>query len=150
MYHCYTFLHFLSSAVAYFMFGKRLGTLNVTEDIPPDCKEFIEETRALFQGFMDLVFSVPLYKIYRTKIWKDVVKHQMAVKELAMKFIEERLSEIEKDQKALLEKEKDEDEAPDKVDFLTFLFYSGKMGLKEVTSNIIDLLSAGVETVRWW
>ena len=61
----------------------------------------------------------------------------MAVKELAMKFIEERLSEIEKDQKALLEKEKDEDEAPDRVDFLTYLFYSGKMALKKLQAILL-------------
>ena len=127
------------------MFGKRLGALETTGSIPPDCKEFINQTGQLFSLSTDLLFSLPLYKIYPTKKWKDVVKCQRAVKELAMKFIEEKLSKTEEHKQML---KKDNEEAPAKVDFLTYLLYSGKMSLGGITTNIIDLLIAGVDTVR--
>lgn len=142
----YGFFAMFYSAVAFFMFGKRLGALEETGNIPPDCKEFIEQSGKLFTLSTDLIFSFPLYKIYRTKKWKDVVNCQIAVKKLAMKFIEEKLDKTEEEHKQILKDESEE--APAKVDFLTYLLYSGKMDLRGITTNIIDLLTAGVDTVR--
>ena len=71
---------------------------------------------------------------------------QRAVKDLAMKFISERLDEIEEEDKQLLQQAA-EDEAPVKVDFLTYLVHSEKMGLDAITANVIDLMTAGVDTV---
>lgn len=63
-----------------------------------------------------------------------------------MKFITQRLDEIEEKDKQLLQQDTG-DEAPVKVDFLTYILHSGKMSLDAITANIIDLLTAGVDTV---
>lgn len=128
------------------MLGKRLGALNASGDIPQDCKEFIEQVGNIFRSLPDLLFSLPLYRLYPTKEWKAVINAHTAVRKLATKFIEERMVEIGEDYKRMLEKN---EEIPDKVDFLTYILHApGKMTLNEVTGNVIDLLGAGVETVR--
>ena len=95
---------------------------------------------------MKLFLSVPTYLIYRNKLWRSSVDSQRAVKELAMKFISKRLEKIEEEDKQLIQQASG-DEAPVKVDFLTYLVHSGKMSLNAITANVIDLMTAGVDTV---
>ncbi len=70
------------------------------------------------------------------------------VHKLARQFIDEKLAEIAEDDRRALEAVSGEEEVPDKVDFITYMIHSGKMSVEEVSVNIVDLLSAGVETVR--
>ena len=37
---------------------------------------------------------------------------------------------------------------PELPDFLTFMLLSGKLSVKELTMNALDLLSAGIDTVH--
>lgn len=113
---------------------------------PPECQEFINEVNNFFDSTLKLFLSVPTYMIYRNKQWKYAVNSQRAVKNLAMKFISKRLDEIKEEDKQLLQQATD-DEAPVKVDFLTYLVHSGKMSLDAITANVIDLMTAGVDTV---
>ena len=96
---------------------------------------------------IDLSFALPLYKIYRTKLWKSVVNGQIILNRLSMKMINEKLAEIEEKDRKALEAAGGEESAPEKVDFITYLVHSGKMSVGEVSAIVIDLLSAGVETV---
>ena len=127
--------------------GKRLGSLSSSGDVSPDSQEFITTVGKFFSDITDLIFSLPLYRIYPTKIWKSVVSTNIKMYKLATKFINEKLAEIEEEDRKALEAAGSEEEAPDKVDFLTYLVHSGKMSIDEVSANIVDLLSAGVETV---
>lgn len=113
---------------------------------PPECQEFIDEVGNFFELFAKFFLSVPTYLIYRNKLWRSSVNSQRAVKDLAMKFISKRLDEIKEEDKQLLQ-QATEDEAPVKVDFLTYLVHSGKMSLDAITANVIDLMTAGVDTV---
>ena len=65
-----------------------------------------------------------------------------------MKFISKRLDEIKEEDRQLLQQDT-ADEAPVKVDFLTYLVHSGKMDLNAITANVIDLMTAGVDTVSF-
>ena len=65
-----------------------------------------------------------------------------------MKFISKRLDEIKEEDRQLLQQDT-ADEAPVKVDFLTYLVHSGKMDLGAITANVIDLMTAGVDTVSF-
>ncbi len=69
------------------------------------------------------------------------------VHKLAHQFINEKLAEIAEEDKKALEAATSEEEAPDKVDFITYLVHSGKMSVEEISVNVVDILSAGVETV---
>ena len=64
-----------------------------------------------------------------------------------MMFITKRLEQIKEEDKQLLLHHDAADEAPVKVDFLTYLVHSGKMSLEAITANVIDLMMAGVDTV---
>ena len=129
------------------MMGKRLGSLTSTGEALPESQEFITAVGDIFTGAIELLFALPLYRIYRTKAWKDFVRANIQVHKLARKFINEKLAEIEEENMKALEAAGSEEEAPDKVDFLTYLVHSGKMSIEEVTVNIVDLMTAGVETV---
>ena len=96
---------------------------------------------------VDLLFSLPFYKIYRTRLWKSVVNEQVTLRKLTTKMINERLAEIEEADRQALEAASGEEEAPERVDFITYMVHSGKMSVEELSAIIIDLLSAGVETV---
>lgn len=134
------------AAVSFFTLGQRLGALDLEGNTPPECQEFINGVRNFFEISAKLLFSIPTYLIYRNKLWRSNVDAQRTVKDLAMKFISKRLDEIEEEDKQLLQQATD-DEAPVKVDFLTYLVHSGKMNLDAITANVVDLLAAGVETV---
>ena len=137
--------YWVNAAIFYFILGKRLGALNTNGNITPDCKEFIDQVGNIFQSLTDLLFSIPLYRLYPTKKWKEVVSSHTAVRKLATKFIEEKMKEIEEEYKRILANNK---EVPDKVDFLTYLLHApGRMTPREITGNVIDLLGAGVDTV---
>ena len=135
----------LYTAVSFFTLGRRLGALDVDGATPPECQEFIDKVGLFFESTAKLFFSLPVYRIYRTKAWRTTVNTQRDVKDLAMNFITRRLSEIEEEDKLLAQHAGDE--APVKVDFLTYLVHSGKMSLNAITANVIDLLTAGVDTV---
>ena len=134
-------------AVSFFALGQRLGALDLEGNTPPECQEFIDQVGIFFESFMKFFVTVPTYLIYRNKLWRSTVNAQRAVKDLAMKFISARLDEIKEEDKQLLQQATD-DEAPVKVDFLTYLVHSGKMSLDAVTANVIDLMTAGVDTVQ--
>ena len=127
--------------------GKRLGSLNSSGEASPESQEFITAVGNLFTGAIEVLLSLPLYRIYPTKAWKAFIKDNMQVHRLARKFINEKLAEIEEEDRKALEASSSEEEAPDKVDLLTYLVHSGKMSIEEVSVNIVDLLTAGVETV---
>ena len=130
-------------AVAFFALGKRLGCLESGE-LPPDCQKFITHVGDFLESFFNIMMSVPLHYLWKTKKWKYAVKSQEGVKEYAMKFISERMGEIREEDKKALEEDA---EIPDKVDFLTYLLQSSNLTVEEITYNIVDLLMAGVDTV---
>lgn len=123
-----------------------MGALDLEGNAPPECQEFIDQVGDFFDSTLKVFFSLPVYLIYRNKTWRTAVNCQRAVKDLAMNFITKRLDEIDEESKKLLE-QNTEDEVPVKVDFLTYLVHSGKMSLDAITANVIDLMTAGVDTV---
>jgi len=126
------------TAVAYFILGKRLGCLE-TGQITPDYKAFIDAVNRLFTSTFDLVFSVPFYLLWESKVWEEAVDSMTSVNNLAMKFINERMQEIMEEEKRALE---DSKEVPGEVDFLTYLVHSEKLSPEELSTNTVDLLLA--------
>ena len=140
----YPCLHY--TAVAFFVLGKRLGAFS-ENGAPPESQEYIAAVGRFFVDVTDLLFSLPFYKIYRTKLWKNVVNDQITLNRLSMKMINEKLAEIEEKDTKALEAASGEESAPEKVDFITYMVHSGKTSVEKVSAIVIDLLSAGVETV---
>ncbi len=134
------------AAVTFFAFGKRFDTLNLS-GAPPESQEYITTVGRFFVSLTELLFSLPLYKIFPTRKWRNVVRDQTSLRDQSAKFIDEKLAEIAEDDRRALEAVSGEEEAPEKVDFITYMIHSGKMSVEEVSANIMDVLSAGVETV---
>ena len=126
----------------------RLGCLD-GKDLPPDCREFIQEVSKLFESVLDMMLALPLYFLWETKPYRAVAKAQNNVYQLAMNFISERLQQIEKENKevANLEGSGNSEGAPAKVDLLSYLIRSGGLSLEETCSNVVDFITAGVDTV---
>ena len=51
------------------------------------------------------------------------------------------------EEKRLMEEGGEDDEPPVGVDFITFMMHAGNMNLEEITTNAVDLMAAGVDTV---
>ena len=90
-----------------------------------------------------LLTSVPLHKFMRTKKWKELVQHLKTIYCFASDLVQVKIEEIEKDS---TKEEQEENDVGD--DFLSHMIYSGKMDVKEIAVNAIDLLTAGVDTVK--
>ena len=62
-----------------------------------------------------------------------------------MSFVDERVKEIESHSQQVNKN----DEAPEKMDFLTYMLLSNKLSKEEITSNAVDLMFAGIDTVSY-
>lgn len=122
-----------------FVLGKRLGCLD--EQVPPDCQEFIDQVERFFTASHRVLFSLPFHKIYATKDYKEVLDSFVRLFEISMAHIKDRLDEIEGEESI------DDDEPPAGVDFLHYMSKADKMPLEVITTNAIDLMGAGIDTV---
>ena len=61
-----------------------------------------------------------------------------------MSFMEEKISEVETLKTKVVNKDED---IPDKMDFLTYMILFDKLTKEELTSNAIDLIFGGIDTV---
>ena len=61
-----------------------------------------------------------------------------------MSFMEEKISEVETLKTKVVNKDED---IPDKMDFLTYMILFDKLTKEELTSNTIDLIFGGIDTV---
>lgn len=121
-----------------------MGSLEIG-NIPPDCADFIHWVNRIFTTVLDLNKSLPVHKFWETKAMRLTVEAHVNVSRIAQKYVKQRVQEIDDHSKQLVE---GSEEAPPKVDFLTYLMHSGALTLEEVIANIIDQMIAGVETVR--
>ena len=114
------------------------------DHVPQDCKELIDSLQDMLNSIQRLMSGLPLHMVWSTKEWrflKETMKHLYT---LSLRHVKEKLEEIkEEDQERALEGS----EAPDKVDFLTYLVHSGKQSLEEAAANASDMMMGGVDAV---
>ena len=114
------------------------------DNVPQDCKELIDSIQDMLSSTQRLMSGLPLHIVWPTKEWKYLKQTIKRLYELSLRHVKEKLEEIkEEDQERALEGS----EAPDKVDFLTYLVHSGKQSLEEAAANASDLMKGGVDTV---
>ena len=137
---------FLPTAVCVFVFGKRLGALD-TDNPSQESLMFMDNMNDILKlSARILMTKLPLYKLWPTK---DVRAMKQAVKttyDFSKKYVEKVL-EIKEEDKRALERRAEEEEAPDKVDLLTYLLHSRGMSVEEATTNAMDLMAGGFDTV---
>ena len=111
--------------------------------MPPDCQEFIHQTDRFFTASQILLFGLPFHKLYATKPYKELLDSFTRLFEISMAHIKERLDELKEEDTI------DEDEPPMGVDFLQYMSKANKMPIEMITTNAIDLMAAGVDTVGY-
>ncbi len=121
-----------------FILGKRMGCLE--EQIPPDCHELIDQMNIFFITSQNLMLELPLIVFYETKNYKKLMQTFKRIYDISMAHIQKRLDEIEGEQSI-----SEDDEPPVGMDFLQYMSMANKMPLEEITTNAIDLMSAGIE-----
>ena len=116
------------------------------DQVPQDCKELIVAVHEMFNSIQSLLSGPPLHIVWSTKQWKFLKKTVKQLDELALNHVREKLEKIRKEnQNGTMEGS----EIPDKVDFLTYIMHSGKQSLKEAAANATDLMTSGIDTVRY-
>ena len=128
-----------------FLLGKRLGCLDGAAT-PPECLEFMLSVEDFFKRSIDVAFSLPLHSFWETKQFKGLKEIQVKVHNLAMRFVNDKMAEVDENIKEILQ---GSEKVPEKVDFLTYMLYSkpGQASGVDPTVNVVDLLTAGVDTV---
>ncbi len=99
--YCFIIITFFA-AVTFFAFGKRFDTLNLS-GAPPESQEYITTVGRVFVSLTELLFSLPLYKIFPTRKWRNVIRDQTSLRVQSAKFIDEKLAEIAEDDRRALE-----------------------------------------------
>ena len=114
------------------------------DHVPQDCKELIDSFQDMLNSIQRLMSGLPLHIVWSTKEWKFLKETMKHLYTLSLRHVKEKLEEIkEEDQERALEGS----EAPDKVDFLTYLVHSGKQSLEEAAANASDMMMGGVDAV---
>ena len=123
-----------------------MGCLN--DQVPPDCQELIDTLQEMLGSTQRLMTKLPLHTVWSTKEWKFMKLKMKRLHDLSLQNVKEKLQEIREEDH---ERDLEGSEAPDKVDFLTYLVHSGKQSLEEAAANAIDSMNAGIDTVsQWW
>jgi len=116
----------------------------LSDQIPQDCQELIDTVQEMFDSTQHLMNGPPLHIVWSTKDWKFQKQKVKHLYELCLKHVKEKLHEIREED---LGRDLEGSEAPDKMDFLTYLVHSGNQSLEEAVTNSIDLMLAGVDIV---
>lgn len=123
-------------SIGTFLFEERVGCFS--NPTPKHAKDFIDHLQEFFRYLQPLMYNVPTYRIYRTKLWKKFEYHADKVFELGRYFIEKKATELESSQNT--------DTEGDKVPFLTYMLSQKSLTKDEALSTCVDLLTAATET----
>lgn len=75
-----------NSAIGTFLFEERIGCL---EDNPtPQAQDFISNLKSYFHLMQPLMYNLPIYKIFRTKLWKQFEFHADEVMRIGRLFVD--------------------------------------------------------------
>ena len=134
--------NFLISAVGTVLFETRFGSFSKSPSA--EAAKFIEAVEKLFEVFLK-AFPVPVWidKFYRPTLFTEFYDCMDVMYNFADRCIERRLEEIR--EKLEMGNIRDEDAA----EFLTFLISRDDINSKEITANLVEILMAAVETVRY-
>ncbi|XP_014784451.1 cytochrome P450 10 isoform X1 [Octopus bimaculoides] len=123
------------------LFNERLGCLEAN---PPSIAiDFVKNLQGFLGHLNYLLFSMPLYKIFRTKRWREFEHYNDQLVSIGSSLLKKKL---EKAQELMLSSETDEDKQTNN-ELLTHLVSQKLLTMKESIHMAIELLMASVESV---
>ncbi|XP_013393784.1 cytochrome P450 10-like [Lingula anatina] len=123
------------------LFERRIGCLSTSP--PKDALDFLKNLQGAFKTMQPLLFNLPIYKVYPTKLWRQFEHFSDKVLELGQQFVNMKI----KDMKDHAGDETDRQETPHQSALLTYLLSQASLTPAEANAHVIDLLNAAVETV---
>ena len=124
---------------AHFVFGADLDCRNDKEG---HIKELQDAVGGLIDCTFDLQTTLPLFKVFPTKAYKDLNKHMDKLTEIGQIYADMYTSDIEAS--AAVSEEKFHG-----MSLLEQWLIEGKMSTKEAISHSINMLGAGMDTVSF-
>ena len=70
-YHFIIIIMYTLKGVSYFVYGEKINVYSGTDSIQ---QEFIDAGLSYIRSVSDIVYALPLYKLYPTKAYKDYEK----------------------------------------------------------------------------
>ncbi|KAL5022074.1 hypothetical protein ScPMuIL_001229 [Solemya velum] len=123
-------------SIGTFLFEQRLGCFGKSQ-----CKEtksFINNLFGFFQTLQPLMYNVPVYKLYPTKLWKQFESYGDNVLRHGRYFVEKRMNQLQN---------ADSDySVEDNSSFLSYLLSHESLTTKEAVATAVDLLVGATET----
>ena len=135
----------MHAAVSLFVLGKRMGCFG--EEIPPECRIIIDNVHIFLESTSKILFGLPLHKFWRTKNWKALVGSVDNMLRIGCDQVNEKVNQLSAQQENC-KGEGEDVYAELGTDFLTYMVHSGSMDIQKIAANAIDLILAGVDTVR--
>lgn len=124
-------------SIGTFLFEERVGCF--ADPTPGKAQEFLYHLQEYFKYLQPLMYNVPIYKLYRTKLWKTFEHHADKCFELGKYFIDKKAAE-------LAAKEQSGEVDTENVSFLTYMLSQKTLTSSEALSTSVDLLQAATET----
>nr|XP_022295105.1 cytochrome P450 10-like isoform X1 [Crassostrea virginica]XP_022295106.1 cytochrome P450 10-like isoform X1 [Crassostrea virginica] len=138
-------MRYSADANAIVAFDKRIGFLQKMDSPDPEHELFLHS----ISQFMDLVgqsvYSAPLYKLWRTKLYTEFETAADTVYKISEKYVDEAKQELEKQRKPA--DETGSSEVPAELTILKHLLHDGQMPKEFIINFMIALLFGGVEQV---
>ncbi|XP_052273443.1 cytochrome P450 10-like [Dreissena polymorpha] len=128
-------------SIGTFLFEERIGCFS--KPTPTKAQQFIDHLQEFFKYLQPLMFNVPIYKLYPTKLWKKFEYHSDAVFQLGRYFINKKVAELEK--AAQLPSASQGPASEQRVPFLTYMLSQESLTTDDALSTAVDLLVAATE-----
>lgn len=129
-------------SIGTFLFEERIGCFS--KPTPTKAQQFIDHLQEFFKYLQPLMFNVPIYKLYPTKLWKKFEYHSDAVFQLGRYFINKRVAELDKT--VQLPSASKDAAAEQRVPFLTYMLSQESLTTDDALSTAVDILAAATET----
>ena len=101
----------------------------------------------MFEQAGNLIYVPPYYKYFPSKVWKKHCQAWDTMFDIAGQLVVEEYNKLQQTIKNDKKDSTDSTIRSEELEFLPYVLSQGKLTIKEVTANIIDLMIGGVDTV---
>lgn len=133
-------------AINTIIYNKRFGAFN---DPPtPIAEEFYSNVCSMLNITGKLLLTPPYYKYIKTREWKDYCSYSDKLFEIGSSLIAEERDRLLSKDADVISKHKKNHRTED-MEFLPYILSRGELTDEEIAGSIIELMAAGVDTVRY-
>ena len=137
---------FLPLAINTVLFSKSLGAFN--EPPTPIAAKFYNNVLDMLNATNELLFYPPYYKYIKTKYWKQYCGYWDTLFEVGVQLIDEARQAL-KDNGVFADADNISRSQFNDLEFLPYIILRGELSDEEIASNLIELMTAAVDTVSW-